>query len=188
LNKFTDGPKVSASNLNYRWGLSICKMDRDYMDERSLDRELYVRCWQSIGHLYTGELHGDGIEFNITMILLAENKKRCPTRKDRTGDGRGRFVAYGAPFTIPIGYRGNAYTSCHCIRVPRGLLSIIEHHAGIATLEFAHLSRREMPYCTPLRLRRVIFSRNNEVASITHLLYCVRVMQLHNSKIDRAWT
>jgi len=60
-------------------------MDRDYMDERSLDRELYVRCWQSIEHLYTGELHKDGIKFNITMILLAENKKRCPTRKNRTG-------------------------------------------------------------------------------------------------------
>lgn len=81
---------------------------------------------------------------------------------------------------------------CHCIRVPlpRGLLSIIEHHAGIATLEFAHLPRREMPYCTPLRLRRAIFSRSNEVASITHLLYSVRVIQLHNAKIkiDRTWT
>lgn len=55
--------------------------------------------------VYRRDARGRGMEFNITMILLAENKKRCPTRKDRRLDGRGRFVAHGAPFTIPIGYQ-----------------------------------------------------------------------------------
>lgn len=31
-----------------------------------------------MGHLYTGEAGRDGIEFNITMILLDENKKMLP--------------------------------------------------------------------------------------------------------------
>lgn len=100
--------------------LRICKTGNEHISaERSSDLGgPLCKMLTKYQALCTERRDGEWSLILRRMILLAGNKKKTP-RKDRTRDDRDRFVAHGAPFTIPIGYPEiYAYTNCHCIRAP----------------------------------------------------------------------